>query len=789
MSSVKRVLYVDHTSQVSGAQGALLDLLEALPSNVIPTLMCPAGELADAARRLGLDVIEFAGTSGSLRMHPVHTPRAIADIVRSGRVVKRTAEATHADVIHANSLRAGLIVGSVRRAARAPMVLHVHDALPPTRSAAVVRRALRASADAVITISDYTTANFAGTGSREHVRMLHNPLDTARFDPAPMSRREAREALGLSQDANLIGLVAQITPWKGQEVAIRALKALRDHGTTAHLLIVGEAKFVERATRYDNIAYLRSLHELVAELGLVEQVEFLGERKDTPTIMRALDVLVAPSWEEPFGRSVIEAMALETAVVATNVGGPPEYMRDGLDGILVPPRQVEQWAAALGQLLADSARREEMGRRGSEQVRRRFDRRKYASQVVEIYDELAGGTVPPLDSAIESSGRRLRILLVEHQPLIGGAQRSLIELLRVLGRSHDVTLACPEGPLAGAVRARGMEVASIPESQLTYRLDLRQTPRELVRALRAGRAVRAIAARLRPDVIHANSLRAGLLTLGTGGDPATVVHCRDLLPSNPTATVVRRLIVRGSAARIAVSRQAALRLAGPRFAHRGTTVVDNPVDAERFDPARFSRAEVRRELGLTGSPVLGVLAQITPWKGQTRAVLTLNELRRTHPAAELVLAGEAKFVTAATRFDNPAYERDLHALVDDLGLRDAVHFIGERDDAERVMAALDVLLVPSTEEPFGRTVIEALAMRVPVAATDVGGPREVIRPGVDGVVLPPDDTTEWAASIRLLLRRGPNPESRAYAIERFSPERHASEVLRVYERIIAATPR
>src|SRR3954466_4277410 len=97
------VLYVDHTSQVSGAQGALLDLLETLPGRVVPTLMCPPGQLAEAARERGVTVVEFSGTTGSLRLHPVRTPKAIAEIARSGRALSATAKAVGADVIHANS--------------------------------------------------------------------------------------------------------------------------------------------------------------------------------------------------------------------------------------------------------------------------------------------------------------------------------------------------------------------------------------------------------------------------------------------------------------------------------------------------------------------------------------------------------------------------------------------------------------------------------------------------------------------------------------------------------------
>lgn len=382
------VLYVDHTSLVSGAQRALLDLVGGLPAGVEATVMCPRGQLADMVRELGARVVEFPGTSGSLRLHPVRTPQAAGEIAVSARAVRRAAVATRADVVHANSIRGGLIAGCARGFGGTPTVAHIHDALPPTRPASLVRRAVSATADAVITISDYTTENFAGRGSRERIHMLYNPLDVARFDPAAMSKADARRALGLPPDAALIGLVAQITPWKGQDTAIRALSLLRERVPGARLMLVGETKFVEKATRYDNLAYERSLRALIAERGLGEHVEFWGERQDVPTVMRALDVVVAPSWEEPFGRSIIEAMALETAVVATNVGGPAEYIEDGEDGLVLPPRDERRWADALEQLFADERRRGEIGRRGSAKVRRLFDRGDYVAKVLDVYEQV-----------------------------------------------------------------------------------------------------------------------------------------------------------------------------------------------------------------------------------------------------------------------------------------------------------------------------------------------------------------------------------------------------------------
>jgi glycosyltransferase involved in cell wall biosynthesis len=139
---------------------------------------------------------------------------------------------------------------------------------------------------------------------------------------------------------------------------------------------------------------VRRLQALIAELDVGDRVRLLGERSDVPEVLRALDMLLVPSWEEPFGRSVVEALALGVPVAATSVGGPREVLRDGIDGLLLPPRRPWEWVAALAPLLGDSNRLTEVGRQGLARATA-FDSRAHAERVLSIYQEVlaasAGG--------------------------------------------------------------------------------------------------------------------------------------------------------------------------------------------------------------------------------------------------------------------------------------------------------------------------------------------------------------------------------------------------------------
>lgn len=381
-----RVLYVDHTATVSGAQYALLDTLAALPEEIEAHVVCPEGDLADRVRALGVPCHLFAGTAGSLRGHAVQTPLAVAQAGSSAVRLARLARSLHVDLVHANSLRAGLIAAAVPPALRAPLVLHVHDRLPPGRASRAVLGILRRAPRIVLAISRYTAEDFTAVASK--VRVVHNPIDIARFGSATVNRGAVRAALGVAVEAPLAGVVAQITPWKGQDDAIRAVALARATSDPAlELLVVGEPKFVARATRYDNVAYLRSLHQLADELGISHAVHFLGQREDVHELIATLDVLLAPSWEEPLGRTVLEAMACGTAVVATNVGGPAEVITDGIDGRVLPPRRPDAWGRVLGELLHDRGIREAMAERARAQVVARFGRVAYSERLIAIYEQ------------------------------------------------------------------------------------------------------------------------------------------------------------------------------------------------------------------------------------------------------------------------------------------------------------------------------------------------------------------------------------------------------------------
>ena len=395
-----KVLYVNHTAEISGGERSLLDLRGGLPGDVVARAACPRGDLYGALQEVGVSASPITGTAGSLRLHPLHTPRALAEMALAAAQVRRIARREGSEIVHANSVRTGILAGLAR--ARAATVVHVRDCLPPGVASTATLRLIGAAATAVVANSRYTASSLGSLVPAERVHVVHNGIDLQRWSPGRIDRDRARAALGRAGErALLLGVVAQLTPWKGQDTAVQALGMLCREGVDAHLLLVGSAKFRSPAARYDTQGYVRRLERLVAENGLTDRVSWLGEREDVAALVRALDVVLLPSWEEPFGRAVLEALALGVPVVATDVGGPREIITDGREGLLRPPRDPRAWAQAIGVLAGDDQLRERMGGLGRRRVQQAFTLDQHVRSVVALYEQAAAErrTAPRADGA------------------------------------------------------------------------------------------------------------------------------------------------------------------------------------------------------------------------------------------------------------------------------------------------------------------------------------------------------------------------------------------------------
>ena len=185
--------------------------------------------------------------------------------------------------------------------------------------------------------------------------------------------------LGVPDDRFLVGWIGRMTAVKRTEDVLRAFRLVRDRGVDASLCMVGDGPDFARAL------------ELAGELGIMRRCLFPGYQEDVGSFFGAFDAFVLPSGNEGTPVTAIEALASGCPVVATRVGGVPDVVREGVDGFLVDPGDVEGLAGHLARLAADPALRSRLGAAGGERVLRRYGVERLVDDVDRLYRELLAG--------------------------------------------------------------------------------------------------------------------------------------------------------------------------------------------------------------------------------------------------------------------------------------------------------------------------------------------------------------------------------------------------------------
>jgi glycosyltransferase involved in cell wall biosynthesis len=236
--------------------------------------------------------------------------------------------------------------------------------------------------DSVICISGAVRDNFSARGVRDlRLVTIHNGLDPAQMR-VTRTVDDVRAELRVSPAARLIGIVGNIKPWKGQEVVIRAMARLRDEFADVVCLLIGD-------TSTDDMPYRERMHALIAELGLADRVLITGFKQDIANYVNVLELQVHASVApEPFGRVLLEAMALEKPLVASGDGAVPEIIVDGETGLLFPPNDPEVLATKLRTLLGDTQRMAAMGRAGRGRLETEFSITRNVEETQRLYERL-----------------------------------------------------------------------------------------------------------------------------------------------------------------------------------------------------------------------------------------------------------------------------------------------------------------------------------------------------------------------------------------------------------------
>jgi len=376
-----RVLHVITRMNVGGAQENTMLSCALVDRGRFPSTLLTGPETGGQGSLL--DECRERGVTVAIEPDLVRAPHPIRDLRAIGRLARLMREG-HFDVVHTHTSKAGIVGRWAARRARVPVVIHTaHGWAFTRRDAPLVRSTWVAlekhfarGCDAIVVVGreDQDLALSLGVGGPAQYRLIRSGVELETYRDCPLTKLEARAALGLKPGSFVVGSVGRLSRQKAPLDLLAAFAELQRQHPESELVLVGEGPLRE------------SVERAVGEAGLGARVRLLGLRRDIAGVLRALDVFALASLWEGLPRVVPQAMAAGLPVVATRVGGIGDAVRDGETGWLVPPGDPHGLAARLLELARSPERASAFGRRASERVEE-FSARRMADALAALYEE------------------------------------------------------------------------------------------------------------------------------------------------------------------------------------------------------------------------------------------------------------------------------------------------------------------------------------------------------------------------------------------------------------------
>jgi len=308
------------------------------------------------------------------------SPKHVRSAMRFARLLLRE----RFQVVHSHMFWSSLFASPIAWACRVPIIVETLHGTEAWRAGwkanCTVDRATTHFVSKYVAVCE-SDAQFLKT--RKHVAgskiaVIHNGVDARRFAMSRDARRAIRHALGFTEADSVLSMVARFHPGKGHRVLLEAMRQLLPVYPKLKLVCLGEG---------EGEAEVRALCE---DLGLANCVRLAGYQQNVPEWLAAADINVLPSFYEGLPLTILEAMASGVASVASNVGGIPEAIQDGVSGLLVPPGDSHRLAEALSLLLCDPPTCVRMGHAARERLLQSFVLEQQVSSTEKMYLELCG---------------------------------------------------------------------------------------------------------------------------------------------------------------------------------------------------------------------------------------------------------------------------------------------------------------------------------------------------------------------------------------------------------------
>jgi len=588
----------------------------------------------------------------------------------------------------------------------------------------------------------------------ERSLVIPNGFDMSAFRPDPEARAGVRRELGVNDSTPLIGLVARYDPLKDHATFLRAAAILATQ--------VPEARFVMCGTGVDE--HNAELSRRIDSSGLGGRVYRLGPRRDIARIQAALDVASSSSISEAFPLVLGEAMACGVPCVATDVGDSRLILGD--IGRIVPVRGQTQMARAWREILDMTPdRRRDVGTAARARMERLFDLKVVMERYESLWSDVAEARgIEPAEASPCWRGEE-----AVHRPPGGHGHHNghghAIRIGRVENRKRRVLLVVESSSggtgrhvldLADGLMRRGCEVHLAYSTRRLDEIFVRRLEglgglRSLALLMRTAPhpsdvaalwRLRRYARRFGPfDIVHGHSSKGGamarLAALGTPAASLYTIH--GLVMMDPLLArwkrlmylTIERVLSAATSRIIAVAPEELREAVRLGLGKDRLVLIPNGVGPSDLTP----RESARRELGLADDQIaIGFVGRLVSAKAPEVLVEAMAEARKSLPKLRLVMVGSGPTQQA------------LHDISRKLGVFESIKWLGHRD-AREVMAAFDLLAMPSRKEGLPYVILEAMAAGLPIVATSTAGVEILVEPGVNGLVVPPDRPGEFAQAL------------------------------------------
>ncbi len=366
---MKRILFVNFSLDIGGIETLILEICRGIDRSKYAPAVCSFFENGRLAPEfLAIDVPVHTVPKKRPGLDPT-MPFRLAAFMREKGI----------DIAHTHNPSIWLYGGLAAKMAGASLVHTEHSQSDyNTARWAVIERGLSLFTDRVTAVSKAvrdTLVNVEKVADRK-VTVIHNGIKSGVFDLSVDAAAKRRE-LGVGEKDFVFVMVARFDHRKDHGVMLRAFAAVKKASPQARLILVGEGGL--RAP----------METLSRELGIANEVRFLGNRRDVPEILKAADAFVLSSKSEGFPVVILEAMAAGLPVAATNAGGNAEAVSEGETGFIVPIQDPEALAAAMLKLSTDPARARALGENGKVRVKAHFTFEKMIRAYYDIYDSIS----------------------------------------------------------------------------------------------------------------------------------------------------------------------------------------------------------------------------------------------------------------------------------------------------------------------------------------------------------------------------------------------------------------